>query len=247
MTAWSEAGDFLVLGATGSIGTAVTEGLVARGAQVVVLGRDEARLAELASRTGARQALLPGIDPGSVRDALRAAAQGRPVAGIAHCIGSLHLQPAHRTTPDEWQRVLDSNLSSAFGVTMAVPDLFASGGTVVFVSSVAARVGLPNHEAIAAAKAGLEGLARAAAATHARRGVRFHCVAPALVQTRMTAGLLSRAGMLEACNKANPSGRIGQPGDIANAILFLLDPANNWIDGQVLGVDGGFGALRGNA
>ena len=63
----------------------------------------------------------------------------------------------------------------------------------------------------------------------------------------MTAGLLERAGMREAAAKQNPSGRIGTPDDVARAIEFLVDPANDWIDGQVLGVDGGFGVLRGLA
>ncbi|MEZ6038625.1 MAG: SDR family oxidoreductase [Planctomycetota bacterium] len=78
-----------------------------------------------------------------------------------------------------------------------------------------------------------------------RRNLRFHCAAPALVDSHMTAELLARAGMREATAKQNPLGRIGQPDDVARAIAFLLDPANAWIDGQVLGVDGGHGVLRG--
>ena len=98
---------------------------------------------------------------------------------------------------------------------------------------------------IAAAKAGLIGLARAAAASHARRGIRFHCVAPALVDSQMTADLLKREGMRETAAKQNPSGRIGDPEDVARGIRFLLEPESSWINGQVLGVDGGFGSVRG--
>jgi NAD(P)-dependent dehydrogenase (short-subunit alcohol dehydrogenase family) len=127
---------------------------------------------------------------------------------------------------------------------MAVPEVMKQGGAVVFASSVAASVGLANHEAIAAAKAGIEGLARSLAATHNRRGIRAHCVAPALVESRMTADLLARAGMREAAAKLNPAGRIGAPDDVARAMAFLLDPANSWLSGQVLGVDGGQGVLR---
>ncbi len=233
-----------MLGATGAVGSTLAAHLAQRGASLVLLARDEARLRAVAEPLGARAAVLPAVEPGTVAETLRQACAGAPVAGIAHCIGSLLLKPAHRTTPAEWQEVLDVNLSSAFGVTMAAPELLKNGGTVVFVSSVAATLGLANHEAIAAAKAGLIGLARAAAASHARRGIRFHCVAPALVESRMTQALLERAGMREAAGKQNPSGRIGQPDDVARAIAFLLEPANGWLNGQVLGTDGGYGVLR---
>ncbi len=238
------AGTFAVLGATGAVGSALAAHLASRGASLVLLARDEARLRALAEPLGASWGLLPGVSATAVRDALLTACADRQLVGIAHCVGSLLLKPAKTTTADEWQEVLDVNLSSAFGVTMAVPELMKGGGAVVFVSSVAATLGLPNHEAIAAAKAGLIGLARAAAATHARRGIRFHCIAPALVKSRMTAALLARPGMLEATSKQNPSGRIGEPEDVARAMAFLLDPENSWLDGQVLGVDGGFGVLR---
>jgi NAD(P)-dependent dehydrogenase (short-subunit alcohol dehydrogenase family) len=237
-------GVHVVLGATGAVGSALASLLASRGASLVLLGRDEARLAAMAEPLGARHGVLASTAPTAVRDALVRACEGLEVAGIAHCVGSLLLLPAHRTTDAQWQEVLEVNLGSAFGVTMAVPGLMPKGGAVVFVSSVAATLGLANHEAIAAAKAGLIGLARAAAATHARRGIRFHCIAPALVASRMTAALLERPGMRDAASKQNPSGRIGEPGDVARAIAFLLDPANAWIDGQVLGVDGGYGVLR---
>lgn len=233
-----------MLGATGAVGSTLAAHLAARGASLVLLARDEARLRAVAEPLGARHAVLPAVTANAVAETLRQVCGGTPVTGIAHCIGSLLLKPAHRTTEAEWQDVIDVNLSSAFGVTMAAPDLLTAGGTVVFCSSVAATLGLANHEAIAAAKAGLIGLARAAAATNARRGIRFHCVAPALVESLMTNTLLARPGMREAAGKQNPSGRIGTAEDVARAITFLLDPANSWLNGQVLGTDGGYGVLR---
>ena len=247
MTDFSDGGAYAVLGATGAVGEQVARLLRARGATVTLLARDEARLAALADELDAGRTVLTGADPASIQEALRAASGDDGLSGIAHCVGSLLLKPARRTTVEEWHDVLETNLSSAFGVTMAAPDLMKKGGSVVFCSSVAASLGLANHEAIAAAKAGLVGLARAAAASNARRNLRFHCVAPALVDSQMTASMLERAGMREAASKQNPLGRIGTPGDVARAIEFLLDPQNDWIDGQVLGVDGGFGVLRGMA
>ena len=120
----------------------------------------------------------------------------------------------------------------------------ADGGAVVLVSSAAARIGLANHEAIAAAKAGLEGLARSAAATYARQRIRFNVVAPGLVRTPLTRGLVANELAEKASLAMHPLGRLGEPDDVARAIAWLLDPAQNWITAQVLGVDGGLADVK---
>ena len=116
-------------------------------------------------------------------------------------------------------------------------------GSVVFVSSAAAQHGQVNHEAIAAAKAGVQGLALSAAASYARRGLRFNCVAPGLTDTPLTARITGNDMAAKASLAMHALGRFGQPDEIAAPIEFLLDPANSWITGQVLGVDGGLGSV----
>ncbi|MFK7742327.1 MAG: SDR family NAD(P)-dependent oxidoreductase [Planctomycetota bacterium] len=250
---FAELPPFVILGATGAVGQELARRLHARGAKLRLIARDADKLSALQAELGAAAAgsadsiettLLEASDPASIQAAVLEANQAGPCSGIAHCIGSLLLKPARSTSFEEWHEVLETNLSSAFAVTTAAPKVMKQGGSVVFCSSVAASLGLANHEAIAAAKAGLVGLARAASASNVRRNLRFHCVAPALVDSQMTESLLSREGMREAAAKQNPLGRIGTPKDVANAILFLLDPDNDWIDAQVLGVDGGYGVLR---
>jgi NAD(P)-dependent dehydrogenase (short-subunit alcohol dehydrogenase family) len=118
------------------------------------------------------------------------------------------------------------------------------GGSVVLVSSAAARIGLANHEAIAAAKAGLIGLTLSAAATYARQRIRFNAVAPGLVRTPLTRGLVSSELAEKASVAMHPLGRLGEPDDVARAIAWLLDPDQGWITGQVLGVDGGLADIR---
>jgi NAD(P)-dependent dehydrogenase (short-subunit alcohol dehydrogenase family) len=118
------------------------------------------------------------------------------------------------------------------------------GGSIVLVSSAAARVGLANHEAIAAAKAGVIGLALSAAATYAPRGIRVNCVAPGLVRTPLTSRITENEAALKGSLAMHALGRIGEASDVASAMEWLLDPAQAWVTGQVIGVDGGLASLR---
>jgi NAD(P)-dependent dehydrogenase (short-subunit alcohol dehydrogenase family) len=122
-----------------------------------------------------------------------------------------------------------------------------TGGTVVLMSSAAARIGIANHEAIAAAKAGVLGLTLSAAASYAGRGIRVNAVAPGLVRTPLTAALTAHEGSEKASAALHPLGRIGEPDEVASAIEWLLDPAQSWVTGQVFGIDGGLATVRSRA
>jgi 3-oxoacyl-[acyl-carrier protein] reductase len=118
------------------------------------------------------------------------------------------------------------------------------GGVVVLCSSVAAKRGLINHEAIAAAKAGVEGLALAAAASYARYQVRVNFVAPGLTRTGLTRSLTQNEAMTKTSAALHPLGRIGEAAEVASAICWLLGGAQRWVTGQVIGVDGGLGSVQ---
>ncbi len=238
---------FAVLGGGGGIGSEVVRSLARRNARVLVGGRDQTRLdAAAAQGPGCSTFALDATSFSEVEACLRAAAEfgaGR-IAGVALCVGSLLLKPAHATSADEWNAVIATNLTTAFAVVRAAAKTMRQGGSVVLCSSAAASVGLANHEAIAAAKAGIEGLVRAAAATHAARGLRFNAVAPGLVRTPLAAGITGNVRALEASERMHPMGRIGEPADIAAAITWLLGPDSSWVTGQVLHVDGGLSRVR---
>jgi 3-oxoacyl-[acyl-carrier protein] reductase len=237
---------YVVLGATGGIGTALCHRLAGSGARLTVAGRNADKLRQLEDAFGAWAYPLDATDLDQVDACLTEAHQrhGR-VDGVANCVGSLLLKSAHQTTADEWQATLAANLTTAFACVRAGARVMRpTGGAIVLVSSAAARLGLPNHDAIAAAKAGVIGLTLAAAATYAGQGIRVNCVAPGLVRTPLTARLTANETTLKASTALHALGRIGEPEEVAEAIAWLLVPRQSWVTGQVLGVDGGLATVR---
>ena len=231
-----------IAGASGGVGSSLARRLKRHGAQPVLLGRSSDRLTKLAEELGAPAHVVDVSQPGELD---RVAASLGPIHGIVNCAGSLLLKPAHLTTDAEWSATVSANLTTAFHVVRAgVRLMMQSGGSIVLVSTAAARAGLPNHEAIAAAKAGVIGLMLSAAATYAGRNIRVNCVAPGLVDTPLTARIMSNDLALKASLGMHALARAGKPEHVASAIAWLLDPENDWVTGQVLGVDGGLGSLR---
>lgn len=166
------------------------------------------------------------------------------IDGVVNCAGSLLLKSAHLTSQAQYQAVIDASLTTAFATVRAAAKHMPKGGSVVLVSSAAAMAGLANHEAIAAAKAGILGLTLSAAATYAPQQLRVNAVAPGLTDTQLTAGITGNDTARKFSEAMHALGRLGTPEDVARAIVFLLDPANSWITGQVLAVDGGLSRVR---
>ena len=242
----SQSSVYVVLGATGGIGSALCRRLSATGARLLAAGRSPEKLAALAEETGAQTFTLGVTQPESIEQCINQAVEsyGR-IDGVANCIGSLLLKPAHLTTEAEWSATLTTNLGSAFEtVRAATRAMMRTGGSIVLVSSAAARIGLANHEAIAAAKAGIIGLMLSAAASYAPRDIRVNCVAPGLVRTSLTARITENDAALKGSLAMHALGRIGEPADVASAMAWLLDPAQRWVTGQVLGIDGGLATVR---
>ena len=237
---------FVILGAGGGIGSATARLLAGNGSQLLLAGRSTESLETVAVATGGIVRQLDARQPNEVADAVTEAVDrfGR-IDGIANCVGSLLLKPAHLTTDDEFDETIATNLRSAFAAVKAGSKAMrASGGSIVLVSSAAAQIGLANHEAIAAAKGGIIGLAKAAAASYSRQGIRVNAVAPGLVRTKLTERLTATPQAETASLALHALGRLGEPEDVASAIAWLLDPAQSWVTGQVIGVDGGLGSVR---
>ena len=242
---------YVILGATGGIGAPLTRKLADAGADLVLGARSADALGELAGATGAQAFTLDATDADAVTSLVdNAVTQFGRIDGIVNLVGSILLKPAHATSPEAFDETLRLNLVTAFNCVRAGAKAMQrntdpQGGAVVLMSSVAATRGLANHEAVAAAKAGVEGLARAAAATYAPKRVRVNVVAPGLVRTPLAGRLVATEAAVEASAAMHPLGRIGEPADLTEAIALLLDrEASGWITGQTLGIDGGLGTLQ---
>lgn len=165
--------------------------------------------------------------------------------GLVYCPGSINLKPLASLKLETMQEEFSLNVLGAFqALQQSLKALKRGKGSVVFFGTVAARVGMPFHASIAAAKGGLEAMARSAGAELAPGGVRVNVIAPSLTDTPLAANLLDTEEKRAAGAKRHPLGRVGLPDDMAEAACFLLSDASGWITGQTLGIDGGMSTLR---
>jgi NAD(P)-dependent dehydrogenase (short-subunit alcohol dehydrogenase family) len=237
--------NYLIIGGTSGIGLATAKKLLALGHAVFITGRDPAKTEKTASDLNAPYSILDASDFNAVDSVFESAKNKLGVMnGVVNCAGSLLLKSAHLTNQDEYVKVITANLTTAFAVVRAAgKHMTQEGGSVVLLSSAAALTGISKHEAIAAAKAGIVGLIKSAAATYAPSDLRFNGVAPGLIETPMTAALTANEKSRNISLALHALGRLGQPDDVASAVIFFLLPENSWITGQMLAVDGGLSTI----
>lgn len=228
----------------GGIGRDIATRLHARGTPVHLLARSTDKLSALSSSLGG--APFTAVDVTDTAALEAAVTAVGPLAGLVYAVGSIPLKPLKGTTAKDFADAMAVNFyGAALAVKAATPALSATPGTpgsVVLFSTVAVAQGFPNHTAIAAAKGAVEAFTRSAASELAPR-VRVNCIAPSLTDTPLAARMVASEPMRKALGEAHPIPRIGTPGDVSSLALLLLDPTS-WINGQVIGVDGGRSTLR---
>ena len=233
----------VILGATGTIGSTLARRLVRNGNRALLVGRNADKLAALSEETGQPYVIDDATNSQNLEESLAACIQSsESVHAFVNCIGSLSLKPAHATSDDDFRRVIETNLFTSFAtVRVASKFLRERGGSIILLASAAAEIGIVNHEAISAAKAGVIGLARSAAATYASANIRVNVISPGLVRTEMTRRIWGATASVTASEQMHALGRIGEPEHVASLAAWLLDVENDWITGQVIGIDGGLG------
>ncbi|MEG1678937.1 MAG: 3-oxoacyl-ACP reductase FabG [Stenotrophomonas sp.] len=235
----------LVTGGSGDLGGAICRRLAADGAHVIVhananLARAEAVVAQIIADGGSAQALAFDVADGEVVSAaLEVLLSDGPIQIVVNNAGIHDDAPMAGMDAQRWQRVIDVSLNGFFNVTqpLLLPMARTRWGRIVSVSSVAAVLGNRGQTNYAAAKAGLHGASKSLAREMASRGISVNVVAPGVIEGQMAADAFPP----ELIKQTVPAARAGKPEEVAALVAFLCSDAAGYINGQVIGINGGMG------
>tara|TARA_A100001011_G_C14250043_1_gene817404 strand:- start:574 stop:1311 length:738 start_codon:yes stop_codon:yes gene_type:complete len=235
---------YIVLGAAGGIGSEVVKRLHDDGANLYIGSRsiEQSELVTL------KNCHAKNLDARSFLEVEKffmwAHEQAGEIHGIVNAIGSIYLKPADRTPEDNFINVIETNLKTAFATIRSGVSVLSENSSIVLFSTAASLTGIPNHEAIACAKGGINSLVMSASATYATKKIRVNAIAPGLVDTPATHSIISNELSRNASLKMHPIGRLGEVSDIIPSVMYLLSNESSWMTGQVIAIDGGLSNLR---
>ena len=235
----------IITGGAGDLGTAIASRLLDQraGIRCALVDIAPQNAGGLIDRYGDRvvELICDATDPSDVARACHEiAAWGEPVGMLVNSVGTTHGAPSLEFPPEEWERVLRVHLSGTFYWCQAVGRLMAAAGrgSIVNLSSVASFFGWPTRIPYAAAKAAINSVTQTLAVEWAPLGIRVNAVCPGPIDTPMLRGASER--VIDAMAAAQPNGRLGQPQEIAEAVVWLCSDAASFVTGHPMPVDGGY-------
>ena len=227
---------YLIVGATGSIGSNLATQLYDSNKEAHLVGRNENETKSLSEKLGFTYTIADVLEDGYV-DKIKSDIDD--IKGVAYCVGSIDLKPLKISSENDFNKCMKLNLYSAVELIKGFQEsLKTNKGSIVLFSTVAAQKGFTNHSIIASAKAAVEGLAVSIAAEFAPN-IRVNCVALSLTNSKIAQPILKNTALAQGIAKAHPLKRIGEGKDGAAIAKFLLTEESSWITGQVIAVDGG--------
>ena len=227
---------YLIVGATGSIGSNLSEQLYFSGNKVHLVGRDESQLKILSEKLNSQYTVTDVLDDGFVE---KIKSDISDIKGLAYCVGSIDLKPLRNTTENDFNKCMKLNFYSAVDLIKGFQDnLKQNSGSIVLFSTVAAQRGFTNHSIIASTKAAIEGLTVSLAAEFAPN-IRVNTVALSLSNSKIAHPILKNSAIAQGIAKAHPLKRLGEGKDGAALAKFLLTEESSWVTGQIIAVDGG--------
>ncbi|MGB0934548.1 MAG: SDR family NAD(P)-dependent oxidoreductase [Alphaproteobacteria bacterium] len=231
-------GKICIIGASSSVAAQLTTSLLQAGESLHLIAKD---VSSLPDTPLVSTAAADVTNTAQLQQAI-AACPG-PLKGLVYCPGTIILKDVASITEQDFNHHLAVNTTGAFfAVQAGLAKLKEGHGSVVLFSSVAARKGFAKHAVISACKAGVEGLT-VALAKELSPAVRVNCIAPSLMDTKMSQPIVGNPAVKGALGKAHPLGRLGEASDAASLAAFLLSDQSAWITGQVMGLDGGRSSL----
>ena len=227
---------YLVVGATGSIGSNLAEQLSASDKEVHLVGRNDNQTQSLAEKLNCNFTIADVLEDGFV-DKIKSDIQD--IKGVAYCVGSIDLKPFRMVNENDFNKCMKLNLYSAINLIKGFQEsLKKNKGSIVLLSTVAAQRGFTNHSIIASTKAAVEGLTVSLAAEFAPN-IRVNCIAPSLTNSKIAEPMLKNKVLAEGIAKAHPLKRLGEGKDSASLAKFLITEDSSWVTGQIIAVDGG--------
>ncbi|PPR78528.1 MAG: 3-oxoacyl-[acyl-carrier-protein] reductase FabG [Alphaproteobacteria bacterium MarineAlpha2_Bin1] len=233
----------LLTGAYGGIGKSIAELLVSKGAKVILSGRDEVKLKDLAQELNNKVSYIKCdlSDLSSVSNLVNQSSEllGDEVNVLINNAGVTMDGLAVRMSKESWQLPIDINLTSAFLLSKSAlkPMMKQKWGRIVNISSIVGVMGNGGQSNYAASKAGLIGMSKSLAKEVAKRGITINCIAPGYIETPMTDKI--KENQAESILPSIPMGRFGKPEDIANCVAFLVSDESCYITGQTIHINGG--------